>query len=228
MRSDDSGRRERTRPGFLVCVFERLVPQLLGQHKRLAVVPWLPRLPSLLTRTLLHWCPNPGRGSRHATMQPAQPTPLAELVKSLAGLHQAQHQALMDMKLEQEDRFRLRMKTHWSHWSVRLAARLRCLLEKVHKSLRVVVWTHLHQQDVGDRWGCDGVILQAKQAPDGPPVFILRLDHEPEVILLLLLHVHQRLMLSLMKTSKFLRGTRDRWVVQVSIITNYSPPHSPQ
>ncbi len=40
-------------------------------------------------------------------MQPAQPTPLAELVKSLAGLHQAQHQALMDMKLEQEDRFRL-------------------------------------------------------------------------------------------------------------------------
>ncbi len=40
-------------------------------------------------------------------MQPAEPTPLAELVKSLAGLHQAQHQALMDMKLEQEDRFRL-------------------------------------------------------------------------------------------------------------------------
>ncbi len=40
-------------------------------------------------------------------MQPAQPTPLAELVKSLAGLHQAQHQALLDMKLEQEDRFRL-------------------------------------------------------------------------------------------------------------------------
>ncbi len=40
-------------------------------------------------------------------MQPAQPTPLAELVKSLTGLHQAQHQALMDMKLEQEDRFRL-------------------------------------------------------------------------------------------------------------------------
>ncbi len=40
-------------------------------------------------------------------MQPAQPTPLAELVKSLAGLHQAHHQALMDMKLEQEDRFRL-------------------------------------------------------------------------------------------------------------------------
>ncbi len=35
------------------------------------------------------------------------PTPLAELIKSLAGLHQAQHQALMDMKLEQEDRFRL-------------------------------------------------------------------------------------------------------------------------
>ncbi len=40
-------------------------------------------------------------------MQPAQPTPLAELVKLLAGLHQAQHQALIDMKLEQEDRFRL-------------------------------------------------------------------------------------------------------------------------
>ncbi len=84
----------------------------------------------------------------------------------------------------------------------RPAARLRCLLEKVHKSLRVVVWTHLHQRDVGDRWGCDGVILPAKQAPDGPPVFILRLDHEPEAILLLQLHVHQRLMLSLVKTSE--------------------------
>ncbi len=33
--------------------------------------------------------------------------PLGELVKSLAGLHQAQHQVLMDMKLEQEDRFQL-------------------------------------------------------------------------------------------------------------------------
>ncbi len=40
-------------------------------------------------------------------MQPASPTPLAELVQSLAGLHQAHHQALLDMKLEQEDRFRL-------------------------------------------------------------------------------------------------------------------------
>ncbi len=40
-------------------------------------------------------------------MQSAQSTPLAALVKSLAGLHQAQHQALLDMKLEQEDRFRL-------------------------------------------------------------------------------------------------------------------------
>ncbi len=40
-------------------------------------------------------------------MQPASPTPLAELVQSLAGLHQAQHQVLLDMKLEQEDRFRL-------------------------------------------------------------------------------------------------------------------------
>ncbi len=40
-------------------------------------------------------------------MQTASPTPLAELVQSLAGLHQAQHQALLDMKLEQEDRFRL-------------------------------------------------------------------------------------------------------------------------
>ncbi len=58
-------------------------------------------------RTLLHWCRNPGRGSRYAAMQPGQPTPLAELVKSLAGLHQTQHQALVDLKLEQEDRFRL-------------------------------------------------------------------------------------------------------------------------
>lgn len=37
-------------------------------------------------------------------MQPAQPT-LAELVKQLAGLHQTQHQALLDLRLEQEDRF---------------------------------------------------------------------------------------------------------------------------
>ncbi len=79
--------------------------------------------------------------------------------------------------------------------------RPRSLLEKVHKRLRVIVRTHLHQRDVGDRWGCDGVILPAKQAPDGPPVFILRLDHEPEAILLLQLHVHQRLLLSLVKTS---------------------------
>ncbi len=70
--------------------------------------PWLPRPSFPDPRTLLHWCRNPGRGSWYAAvMQPAQPTPLAELVKSLAGLHQAQHQALMDMKLEQEDRFRL-------------------------------------------------------------------------------------------------------------------------
>lgn len=40
-------------------------------------------------------------------MQPAQPTPLAELVKSFAGLHQTQHQALMDLRLEQEYQFRL-------------------------------------------------------------------------------------------------------------------------
>ncbi len=59
------------------------------------------------TLNLVTLVPKPGRGSRHAAMQHAQPTPLAELVKSLAGLHQAQHQALMDMKLEQEDRFRL-------------------------------------------------------------------------------------------------------------------------
>ncbi len=56
----------------------------------------------------------------------AQPTPLAELVKSLAGLHQAQHQALIDMKLEQEDRFRLlvqaRMKISGSS-GARLAGR---------------------------------------------------------------------------------------------------------
>ncbi len=55
-------------------------------------------------------------------MQPAQPTPLAELVKSLAGLHQAQHQALMDMKLEQEDRFRLLVQAQdedrWPIWSL--------------------------------------------------------------------------------------------------------------
>ncbi len=50
--------------------------------------------------------PKPGT-RKLVRRRPAQPTPLAELVKSLAGLHQAQHQALMYMKLEQEDRFRL-------------------------------------------------------------------------------------------------------------------------
>ncbi|KAL0150889.1 hypothetical protein M9458_053808, partial [Cirrhinus mrigala] len=36
---------------------------------------------------------------------PAQPTPIAELVKPLTGLHQTQHQAQMDLKLKQGDRF---------------------------------------------------------------------------------------------------------------------------
>ncbi len=56
----------------------------------------------VLLNTIL-WLVTPDFLSRHAIMQPASPTPLAELVKSLAGFHQA----LMDMKLEQEDHFRL-------------------------------------------------------------------------------------------------------------------------
>ncbi len=114
-RSDDIGRRERTRPGFYFmfcvrqssargCRFSVMFGYFVIKMFKCSPVPasFFPYI-----RTALHWCRNPGRGSRHAAMQPAQPTPLAELVKSLAGLHQAQHQALLDMKLEQEDRFRL-------------------------------------------------------------------------------------------------------------------------
>ncbi len=39
--------------------------------------------------------------------QPAGSTPLAELVKSLAGLHHSQHEALMELRREQEERFHL-------------------------------------------------------------------------------------------------------------------------
>ncbi|XP_018958985.2 neurotrophin receptor-interacting factor homolog [Cyprinus carpio] len=51
-------------------------------------------------------------------MQPAAAMPLAELVKSLAGLHQTQHQALMDLKLEQEDRFQLLVQAQEEDWRV--------------------------------------------------------------------------------------------------------------
>ncbi len=51
-------------------------------------------------------------------MQSAQPTPLVELVKSLAGLHQTQYQALMDLKLEQEDRFWLFVQVQDEDWQV--------------------------------------------------------------------------------------------------------------
>lgn len=50
-------------------------------------------------------------------MQPAQIS-LAELVKSLTGLHQTQHQALMDLRLEQEDRFRLLGQGQEEDWQV--------------------------------------------------------------------------------------------------------------
>ncbi len=90
------------------------------------------------------------------------------------------------------------------------ATGLRCLLKEVHEGLWVIVGSHLHQRDVGDRWGCDGVFLPAQQAPDGPPIFILRLDQEPEAIFLLQLHVHERLVLSLMKTRERLDQLR-KW-----------------
>ncbi len=92
----------------------------------------------------------------------------------------------------------------------RPATRLRCLLIEVHEGLRVIVESHLHQRDVGDRWGCDRVFLPAQQAPDGPPIFILCLNQEPEAIFLLQLHVHERLVLSLMKTRERLDQLR-KW-----------------
>ncbi len=84
----------------------------------------------------------------------------------------------------------------------RPATRLRCFLKEVHKRLRVVLWTHLHQRNVGDGGSCDGAGLPAQQAPEDLPVFILRLDQQAEPILLFQLEVHQRLVLRLVKTSK--------------------------
>ncbi len=63
-------------------------------------------LPSFL-RTWLHWLPKPGEGSRIAAASMSSPTrsPFAEVIQSLAGLHQEHHKALMDMRADQERRF---------------------------------------------------------------------------------------------------------------------------
>ncbi len=84
----------------------------------------------------------------------------------------------------------------------RPATRLRCFLKEVHEGLWDVLWTQLHQRDVGDGWGCNGDALPAKQALEDLLVFLLRLDQHAEAILLLQLHVHQRLVLCLVKTSE--------------------------
>ncbi len=62
-------------------------------------------LPSL--RTLLHWLPKPGEGSRNAAAIMSSPSgsPFADVIQSLAGLHQEHHKALMDMRADQERRF---------------------------------------------------------------------------------------------------------------------------
>ncbi len=56
-------------------------------------------LPSFL-RTLLHWLPEPGEGSRNAATIMSSPTgsPFAEVIQSLAGLHQEHHKVLLDMR----------------------------------------------------------------------------------------------------------------------------------
>ncbi len=62
-------------------------------------------LPSFL-RTLLHWLPKPGEGSRNAAaMSSPSGSPFADVIQSLAGLHQEHHKALMDMRADQERRF---------------------------------------------------------------------------------------------------------------------------
>ncbi len=54
-----------------------------------------------------HWLPKPGEGSRNAAAIMSSPTgsPFAEVIQSLAGLHQEHHKALLDMRADQERRF---------------------------------------------------------------------------------------------------------------------------
>ncbi len=51
--------------------------------------------------------PKPGKGSRNAAAIMSSPSgsPFADVIQSLAGLHQEQHKALMDMRADQERRF---------------------------------------------------------------------------------------------------------------------------
>ncbi len=82
----------------MMIVFGLLNKQVVGSSP-LTSSSSFPTVPNLATLV-------PKTRDEEAGTPPCNP-PIAELVKSLAGLHQAQHQALMDMKLEQEDRFRL-------------------------------------------------------------------------------------------------------------------------
>ncbi len=56
--------------------------------------------------TVSHWCRNPGRKKGAATvMSTPSSSPFADVIHSLAGLHQEHHQALLDMREDQERRF---------------------------------------------------------------------------------------------------------------------------
>ncbi len=63
-------------------------------------------LPSFLTN-FVTLVPKPGKGSRNAAAIMSSPTgsPFADVIQSLAGLHQEHHKALMDMRADQERRF---------------------------------------------------------------------------------------------------------------------------
>lgn len=49
--------------------------------------------------------PKPGKEETAAAMQSPSGTPLADVISSLAVLHQEQHQALLDLRTDQECRF---------------------------------------------------------------------------------------------------------------------------
>ena len=62
---------------------------------------------------ILHWCRYPGRKENAAAEMQSLPgtsgTPFADIITSLAGLHQENHQALLDLRADQEKRFHVMM-----------------------------------------------------------------------------------------------------------------------
>ncbi len=158
------------------------VSELLGHHKGPTVIPQLHRAEAL---TMLFG----------GTADALKDGPL-EIVVGQEACYQQLLCCHLCLPRQQRDQ------TH-RPLGARPATRLRCFLKEVHERLRVVLWTHLHQRDVGDGGGCDG-------APEDLPVFILRLDQQAEPILLFQLEVHQRLVLRLVKTSKSLHKLR-KW-----------------